>query len=129
MSPSMSAWLGASADLVNPTPTDAEAERAAQAWRRIQDKPSSVTFKKPDGTTLSAQTVRLESDNSASLSESEAGATPRRKLIIFGVRGHDTVTDTDIAEGYRFVSGSDLYRVTDIILTLGEAQGVAEATG
>ncbi len=126
--PSINAWLAAGGDLAA-LPTETEAQRAARAWRRIGDKPTSVTFKKPNGTTLAAQTVRLESDNSASLAESEAGAAPRRKLIIFGVRNHATVTDTDIAEGYRFISGNDLYRVVDIITTLGEVQGVAEATG
>lgn len=124
----MSAWMGASGDLAA-VPTAVEAERAARAWSRILDKPTSVAFRKTDGTTLAAQTLRLESDNSATLAESEAGAAPRRKLVIFGVRNHATVADTDMAEGYRFVSGNDLYRVTDIILTLGEVQGVAEATG
>ena len=33
--------------------------RAAAAWARINDKPTSVTFRKPDGTDLSAQTVGL----------------------------------------------------------------------
>lgn len=126
--PDMSAWLGVGGDLAS-VPTETEAQRAARAWRRINDKPTSVVFRKPDGTTLAAQTVRLESDNSASLSESEAGAAPRRKLIIFGVHNHATVTDTNIAEGYRFVSGNDLYRVVDVIDTLGERQGVAESTG
>lgn len=124
----MGAWLGAGGDLAA-VPTDTEAERAARAWRRIADKPTSVAFKKPDGTTLAAQTVRIESDNRASMAESEAGAAPRRKLIIFGVRNHGTVADTNMGEGYRFVSGNDEYVVRDIIETLGEIQGVAEANG
>ena len=73
--------------------------RAAAAWARINDKPTSVTFRKPDGTDLDAQTVRLEYDSRVSESESPAGQTPVRKLIIFGVKDHDTVTDTDIGEG------------------------------
>lgn len=121
-------WLGVSGDL-SALPTATEEERAALAYARILDKPSSVAFKTPAGTVLTAQTVRLESDNSASLAESEAGRAPRRKLIIFGVRNHATVTDTDMAEGYRFVSGNDEYKVVDIIETLGEVQGIAEAIG
>ena len=103
--------------------------RAAAAWARINDKPTSVTFRKPDGTDLDAQTVRLEYDSRVSESESPAGQTPVRKLIIFGVKDHDTVTDTDIGEGYRFNYQSDAYRVVDIIYTIGEVQAVAEAIG
>ena len=103
--------------------------RAAAAWKRINDKPASVAFKKPDGTVLAAQTVRLEYDNRASESEAVSGRTPVRKLIIFGVRDHTTVTDTDVAEGYRFVLSGDEYRVVDTIETLGEIQAVCEATG
>lgn len=121
-------WLGLSGDLAA-LPMASEEERAALAYARILDKPSSVAFKTPAGTVLTAQTVRLESDNSASQSESEAGRAPRRKLIIFGVRNHATVTDTNMAEGYRFVSGGDEYKVVDIIETLGEVQGIAEAIG
>jgi len=121
-------WLGAEGDLAA-LPTATEAERAALAYARILDKPTSVTFKTPAGATLAAQTVRLESDSRATLAESEAGAAPRRKLIVFGVSGHDTVADTNMAEGYRFVSGNDEYVVRDIIETLGEIQGVAEANG
>lgn len=106
-----------------------EAKRAANAWRRIQDKPSSVAFRKPDGTTLAAQTVRVEYDNRARVVESAAGAAPSRTLIVFGIRDHATLTDTDMAEGYRFVTGNDEYRCVDILLTLGEIQGVFEATG
>lgn len=121
-------WLGVGGDL-SAVPSDTEAERAALAYARILDKPTSVAFKKPNGTTLAAQTVRLESDNRSSLAESSAGAAPRRKLIIFGVKNHATVTDTDIGEGYRFVSGTDEYKVQDVIHTLGELQGIAEAVG
>ena len=103
--------------------------RAAAAWNRINDKPTSVTFRKPDGTVLAAQTVRLEYDNRVSESESPAGQTPVRKLIIFGVKDHATVTDTDVAEGYRFNYLNDAYRVVDTISTLGEIQAVCEAVG
>lgn len=106
-----------------------EETRAALAWRQINDKPASVVFRKPDGTDLTAQTVRIESDNSVTESEGTAGRGPVRKVIVFGVKGHPTVTDTDMKEGYRFNYSSDQYRIMDTILTLGEVQGVAEATG
>jgi len=105
------------------------ANRAAAAWNRINDKPTSVAFKNQAGTILSAQTVRIEYDNKPSESESVAGQTAVRKLIVFGVRNHGTITDTNIAEGYRFVYLSSEYRVMTVITTIGEIQGIAEAVG
>ena len=103
--------------------------RAAAAWNRINDKPVSVAFKKPDGTVLAAQTVRLEYDNVATQSEDVSGETAVRKLTIFGVRDHSTVTDTDIGEGYRFIYQNDEYRCVDVITTIGEIQAIFEAKG
>jgi hypothetical protein len=122
MSVNMAAWLGVGEAIPS-------AERAALAWARIQDKPTSVTFKTPAGATLAAQTVRVESDSGASPAESAAGLAPRRKVTLFGIRGHATLADTVVAEGYRFVLSGDEYRVMDLILTIGEIQAVGEATG
>lgn len=122
MGVNFSAWL-------SDTEAIPAASRAAAAWKRINDKPVSVAFKKPDGTVLAAQTVRLEWDSNVSESEAPSGQTAVRKLIIFGVRNHATVTNTDIAEGYRFVYQGDEYRVVDTMFTIGEIQAVAEATG
>ena len=122
-------WLGAGGDL-SAVPSDTEAERAALAYARILDKPTSVAFRKPNGTTLDAQTVRLESDNRASLAESDAGAAPVRKLIVFGVRNHpdDSIADTDMDEGYRFVSGNDEYRIVDVIEDAWRGTGNCRST-
>lgn len=118
----LSAWLG-------DTTAIPETERAALAWRRINDKPSTITLRTATGSSRAAQVVRVESDNSASLSESAAGAAPKRKIVVFGVRGHPTVIDTAMAEGDTFADTNDMYRCVDIILTLGEIQGIFEATG
>lgn len=107
----------------------AEAPRAVRAYSRIQDKPTSVVFKTPAGTVLTAQTVRLESDDRAAESEGAAGMAPVRKVIVFGVQNHPTITDTDMKEGYRFVHLQDEYMIVDVISTLGELQATAEATG
>ncbi len=108
----------------------AETERATLAWSRIQDKPSSVAFKTTTGAILGAQTVRIEPDDKATAEGSESGMTGHmRYCIIFGVINHDTVTDTDMEEGYRFVLNNDEYRVTDVLITLGSIQGNAESSG
>lgn len=103
--------------------------RAANAWKRINDKPTSVAFKTAAGVTLAAQTVRIEVDNRADTAESDAGQTPRMNVIVYGIRGHATLTDTDIAEGYRFVLNGDEYTIKDVILQIGEIQGVGVANG
>lgn len=100
--------------------------RAAAAWTRINDKPSSIAFKKPNGTVLTAQTVRLEYDNRSTEAQSAAGKAPVRKLTVFGVKDHSTVTDTNIDTGYRFVLDGREYRVVDTIKTIGEIQAVCE---
>jgi len=105
------------------------AQRAQDAARRIGEKPTSVVFKTAAGATLPAQSLRLEYDNRASLASSAAGAAPRMNVIIYGVRGHPTLVDSDIKEGYRFNFGGDAYSVADIILQLGEIQGIAVVTG
>lgn len=128
---SLSSWLGGTQKTAAQRAAR-EQRRAAHADNRINDKwevTTTVAFKNAAGTILAAQEVRIESDNSATPSESAAGAAPKRKVIVYGVRDHATIADTDIKEGYRFVLHNDEYRVVDIILTLGEIQGIAEATG
>lgn len=126
--PSINAWLADAGDLAA-VPTATEAQRAVLAYRRILDKPTSVSFRTPAGATLSAQTVRVESDSTASPAASAAGQGAVRRVVVFGVKGHPTVAATVMEEGYRFVLGNDLYTIVDVIETLGERQGIAEVTG
>lgn len=150
----ISSWLGVAP--AGSKPVDLEAQRAALAWRRINDKPTSVAFRTPAGVTLAAQTVRLEYDTTAALENSAAGTAPRMPLIIFGVRNYGgssvgTITagmpiglllaltyaaavggvgvTTNMEEGYRFVHEDDEYTIRDIIETIGERQALAVAVG
>lgn len=104
-------------------------ERAADAWQRINEKPTTVTLRTAAGVNRAAQVVRIEVDNRASEGESAAGLTPRMNAIIYGIRGHATLPDTVMAEGDRFNYAGDQYVLTDIILHNGEIQGVGVATG
>lgn len=108
-------------------PTAQAATRAALAWRRIQDKKTDVAFRTPAGSTLAAQSVRVESDSGNSMSSSTAGNAGVRRIVIFGIKGHATLSDTVVAEGYRCVIAGDEYRVQSIVLTIGEVQAFAEA--
>lgn len=106
-----------------------EQGRAAEAWRRIQEKPMSVIFKNSAGSKLPGQVVRVESDNTATPSMSTVGTAPKRKVIVYGIKNHATLPNTDMKETYTFVYDGDQYRCIDIIVTLGEIQGIWEAFG
>ena len=102
---------------------------ASVAWATILDKPSDVVFITPLGLTLPSQKVRLESANRATVQQSASGMGPLRELVIFGVRGHATVADTDMQEGYIFVYDKDEYTCVDVIVDIGEIQGIWQASG
>lgn len=121
---SFSAWLG-DGGMTAPS----ESVRAALAWRRIGHKSESVQFRTPAGTTLPPQVVRVEHDSGAGTATSEAGAGQVRKAVIFGIKGHATLPDTDIKEGYRCVLGGAEYRCVGTLLTIGEVQANMEEVG
>jgi len=102
--------------------------RATLAWRRISDKPTSITIKRGTST-LGAQTVRIEYSEGMTQQNGISASPAVRDLIVFGVRNHpDTdIDDTDIRAKDRFVIGSVEYQVRDLVLTLGEVQARAEA--
>lgn len=104
-------------------------QRARDAVRRIGEKPVSVTFRTASGQTIPAQTVRIEYENSASASESVPGAVSSRKLILFGVNGHESVPDTDIKKGYRFTREKREYEVVSVIIQSGEVQAICQTVG
>lgn len=124
MMPDLNAWLGTSG-LINST-TRAEA-RAALAWKRINDKPTSVVFTTGAGAVLSAQIVRLEYDDGVSEAQSVTGPTPVRRLVIFGIKDHATEPDTVVDEGYRLWADGDEYTCIDVIYSIGEVQAIFEA--
>lgn len=105
-----------------------EAHRAALAWRRISEKPTSVTIRRA-GAPLSAQTVRIEFSEASNQRKGASGEGAVRDVIIFGVRNHsdDDIDDTDIKPGDRFVHLNVEYMVRDLVTTLGEVQAHCEA--
>ena len=105
------------------------AQRANDAVRRIGEKPTSIVLRTAGLVSLPAQTVRIEPSSNVGEMTSTSGASPIREVIIFGVRGHSSVPDTVIDEGYTFNLEGDRYTVRDVIVTLGEVQAVARVTG
>lgn len=119
--PNINSWLTTS------TPISAT-DRAVDAWRRISQKPTSITLVR-NGVAQSAQTLRVEADNMSSEVEGLGmGQSSWRRVILFGVRSHPTVTDTNIQRDDRFALSGTQYRVVDVNATnLGEVQATAEA--
>ncbi len=107
-----------------------EAARAADTWRRIQDQPTAITIRR-DGAALDPQTVRIEfSDQAREDLDVRRGLniTPGvQRAVVFGVRDHPTVPDTDIQRADRFVVGATEYEVIGVIAASGEVQAVCEA--
>lgn len=112
--------------------------RAERIWVKIERKPSSVAFTRPKqvlktGTIaaleLPVQVVRVVSDNRASDVVGVAGTAPRRQAIVYGIRDHATLPDTDMDEGYTFLLDGDLYRIVDTIKIPGGLQGIAVVDG
>lgn len=114
--------------MVSPVWTPSIADRAEASWARIQEKPFSVVIVRGTSTTLAAQTVRLEYSNQMPSEPSGgAGTSSKQTVILFGVRGHATVADTNVMRGDRFAVSGVQYRVVAVVLTLGEVQATCEA--
>ncbi len=107
---------------------DAEG-RAAYAWRRIQDRPTSITLTREGTGVLAAQDVRIESDNTVSDTTSTGTNTQTaiQKLTVFGVRDHATVPDTNIQRSDRFRINGVNYEVMSLMTPPGEVQAICEA--
>lgn len=105
-----------------------EGHRAALAWRRISEKPTSIVIKRGN-TTLDAQTVRIEFSEASNQRMGASGEGSVRDVILFGVLNHPdaSVDDTNIRKGDRFVYLNSEYQVRDLVFTLGEVQAHAEA--
>jgi hypothetical protein len=106
----------------------AAGSRAVDAWRRISEKPSSITLVR--GTTeLAEQTVRVEYSAAVREVQGSTGRSSVRDVIVFGIQDHPTLDDTDIQRDDLFKHDGVQFRVVDVIYTLGEKQGRCEANG
>lgn len=102
-------------------------QRAVYAWRRIQDKPTVITINR-EGVTLPAQTVRIEYNETERVMTGEAnGTSSSRDVILFGVKNHPTVADTDLKYGDRFAHNGQMFKVIFVITSIGEIQANCEA--
>lgn len=105
---------------------------AALAWRRIQDKPASITIDRMvSGTeiTLDAQTVRVEPSERPRM-RNTAIETPsgRQGIYVLGIQDHAALPDTDIEENDYFTYLGRRYHVVSVDREYaGEIQAFCEA--
>ena len=100
------------------------ADRAAAEYRKIQDKPSTVAVWR-GGSFHHSETVRVEWGNSTNTlpqSTSPNTVTAITEVVVFGINGHETLTNTDIVEGDEIALSGETYQVKDVLITLGELQ-------
>ena len=119
--PNFDAWRSAGTEAID------SVSRAVEAWRRIQRNPTSVVLRR-GALNLTAQTVRIEPERAqAQVGDLPIGEKPRTRAIVFGVKGHPSVSDTDVSHGDRFVYLDMEYRVVSINAYVGELQAQCEA--
>lgn len=103
------------------------ADRAEDAWNRIQDKPSSIVLIR-NRQPLAAQTMRIEVSNDQREVTGGAGMSSLQQVVLFGIKGHCSLPDTDIQRDDRFVSQGIQYKVISVNLEqIGELQARCEA--
>lgn len=103
-----------------------ESDYAKRQWRLIQRKPASITITRGT-TTVAAQTVRVEFSNSERQAEGTSGAiTYKRDVIVFGVKGHEAIADTNIAKGDIFQYEGQRFKVMDVFPKVGMIEAHCE---
>lgn len=113
------AWIGGNTSAID------EETRAAQAWRRIQRSSESITVKRA-GVKQSAITVRIEHGNGANALRTENRVNVTGQVVVFGIRNHASLADTDIQAGDKFVWEQREYEVRTLTLVPGEIQALCE---
>lgn len=118
-------WLGQANSLV----ASQWQLRAQVQWARIQDKETDISLFR-NGVELSPQTVRIELYNTITDANDESGVASIRDAIVFGIRGHPTLDDTDIKVWDTFVYEDVEYTVRSVNLrVIGQVQAFCESVG
>lgn len=110
--PTISNWTGTTAT-----------NRAEDAWARISDKPSSVVFRRKN-VNQAAQTVRLEYRSGTGVKVGETVSSAIQGMIVFGIKDHPTLSDTDMQRGDRFTDADGTWEIDQVMTLPGEVQGL-----
>lgn len=100
---------------------------AEDVWALIQLKPVGITIHR-GAMDIAEQTVRVTFSNAERVIKGESSAmSAYRDAVVFGVKGHPTVTDTDIKRGDEFTVYGRGLKVIDMIEVAGGIQAFCEA--
>jgi len=102
--------------------------RAERAWKRIQRSPSRVVFVR-NGVTQAVQTLRVELGNGGSSVGLPTGTIGVQGGVIYGIRDHKTLPDTNVKRLDRVVIEGKEYTVETIVKPPGEIQAFVVARG
>jgi hypothetical protein len=116
--PDLAKWYGTG-------PKIGTSHRAALAWQRIQDNPTSLVLIRA-GAALPAQTLRIETQTGASNIEGDTGKPAVGSAIVYGIADHPTVAASDMQRGDRFRYADRWYTVVLVIARYGEVQASCE---
>lgn len=107
-----------------------EQARAVEAWARIGEQATTITIRRGT-TTLDPQPVRVELGDSAredlDLRRGLNVVPGVQRAVVFGVRHHPTIADTDVQRSDRFVVDATEFEVIAVIHAPGEVQALCEA--
>lgn len=104
-------------------------DQAVDTAALIADKPTSITVVR-GATTLSAQTVRIDSLSGSRQITTSAGQVHQADGLILGYKGHPTIANTDIKPGDRFALGGVKYEVIALVPNLLDSlQAYAKVSG
>jgi hypothetical protein len=107
--PNISAWMGDSMPLGDWTD---DWNRSVDTARLISDKPTTITVTPVDGREVDPQVVRIEAlSEFAQAQIGTGGNAATLRVIVIGYRGHESIDDTDLKRGDRFVADGTLFEV------------------
>lgn len=99
--------------------------RAEDAWDRIMMQPTDLVVRR-QSSNLPVQVVRVEIDNTHTEIMGNGGATGKQGAVVFGVRNHPTVPDTDIQRDDVFAYEGMRFRVVSVMRLPGQVQANCE---
>jgi hypothetical protein len=101
-------------------------QRAIHAWNRIQQNPTPIEVER-GGVMQNPQTVRVSYNTRAQEEGFAGGESVHLRLVLFGVRDHPDIPDTDLQRGDMVYLNQQAWVVQVIAYYPGQIQALAEA--
>jgi hypothetical protein len=118
--PDNALWMNAGVDGID------SKHRAVRAWMRILRHPTEIVVYR-SGVARSAQTVRIELSSGGGEQSGDTAKVGVQSVVVYGIQGHPTELDTDLARGDKFVWSGKEYEITTLLNPPGEVQAFGDA--